>query len=535
MSTFRVLFIYPNQRAESLVPPAIAIFSKLLKQRGIEVALFDTSFYDIDADDYSDIQRGPSSEQIVSKLLLTRPYESRADSFRKHRSAVDDLVAKVESFSPNLIAVTTTESTFLLAVHLLRSVRYAKIPTIVGGVFCTFAPERAIGFDEIDMICVGEGENAIVDLCERMQSGKDYSTVTNLWVKTRNGIVKNSVTYPVDVDAVPMPDWQIFEDARFYRPMYGKIYKMAPIETHRGCPYTCTFCNSPSQNALYAETTGSSFFRKRSLEKVYEDLIYFRDEVKGEYVYFWADTFFAYSAKEFDAFCEMYSSVKLPFWCQTRPETVTHERIKKLKDVGLHLIAFGMEHGNERFRAEVVDRRYKNSLAIDALKIPRDHGIPFSVNNIIGFPDETRELSFDTIEINRAMNPDQMSCSILQPYFGTALRRRAVSRGYLNPDIICPANSDDTLMTMPFYTREEMKGMRRTFAMYVKFPKSRWSEISIAEKLTPEGDAKWEQLATEFQATFFATPNTDITRQGNPQPDASTRIREGAVSQHKMS
>ena len=531
MSEFRVLFIYPNQRAESLVPPAIAIFSSLLKQRGIKVDLFDTSYYDIDADDYIAV-KGDSSEKAQSDLLMARPYESRADSMRKHRSAVEELVSKVESFNPHLIAVTVTESTFLLAVHLLRAIRYTNIPNVVGGVFCTFAPARAISFPEVDMICVGEGENAIVDLCEKMQAGEDYTRVTNLWVKKRNGeIVRNPVTKPVDVDEVPMPDLEIFEDIRFYRPMYGKVYKMIPVETHRGCPYTCSFCNSPSQNVLYSEMTGSSFFRKRSIDKVREDLLYFRDVIKGEYIYFWADTFFAYSNREFDEFCEMYKDIGLPFWCQTRPETVTHERIKKLKDVGLHLIAFGMEHGNEKFRAEVVNRRYSNHLAIDALQIPREHGVPFSVNNIIGFPDETRQLSFDTIEMNRAVNPDQMSCSILQPYAGTPLRRVAEDKGYLDADAICPANSDDTLMTMPKYTREEMKGLRRTFAMYVKFPRDRWNEIEQAEKLTPDGNAKWAELAAEFSETFFATPNTDITEQGNPQPEDQTRrIREGGVS-----
>lgn len=535
MSDFRVLFIYPNQRAESLVPPAIAIFSRLLKDQGVKVDLFDTSYYDIDADDYIAV-RGASSEKAASNLLMARPYESRADAHQKHVSAVEALVAKVDSFGPDLIAVTTTESTFLLAVHLLRAVKYAGIPNVVGGVFPTFAPARAIAFPEVDMVCVGEGENAIVALCERMRQGKSYDDVTNLWVKKKNGdIVKNKVTKPVDVDAVPMPDLEIFEDVRFYRPMYGKLYKMMPVETHRGCPYTCTFCNSPSQNVLYSTTTGGSFFRKRSMEKVRADLLYFRDVLKGEYIYFWADTFFAYSTREFDAFCEMYKDIGLPFWCQTRPETVTHERIKKLKDVGLHLIAFGMEHGNERFRAEVVSRKYQNSTAIEVMQIPHEYGVPFSVNNIIGFPDETRELSFDTIEINRAINPDQMSCSILQPYYGTELRNVAVGKGYLPADTICPANSDDTLMTMPFYTREEMKGLRRTFAMYVKFPKSRWKEIEQAEKLTPEGDARWAELAQEFRTTYFQTPNTDITRQGNPQANAEEAIRRGAVTSASLS
>jgi hypothetical protein len=111
-----------------------------------------------------------------------------------------------------------------------------------------------------------------------------------------------------------------------------------------------------------------------------------------------------------------------------------------------------------------------------------------------------------------------------------------VAKGYLPKDTICPANSDDTLMTMPFYTREEMKGLRRTFAMYVKFPKSRWPEIAEAEKLTPDGDAKWGKLAEEFRSTYFSTPNTDITKQGNPQPETAVEaVRRGAASPVTMS
>ena len=38
---------------------------------------------------------------------------------------------------------------------------------------------------------------------------------------------------------------------------------------------------------------------------------------------------------------------------------------------------------------------------VDALKIPARYGVAFSVNNITGFPTETRELAMDTIELNR--------------------------------------------------------------------------------------------------------------------------------------
>jgi len=534
VSDFRVLLIYPNQRAESLVPPSIAMFSRLLKDRGFMVDLFDSSFYDLDADDYiAQTGSAPGSGKISGDKVvkargdaknliqncLVRPYESRADSLRKHMGAVDGLTRKMEKFQPHLIAVTSTESTVLLAMQLLKAVHHHQIPTILGGVFATFAPERAIDFPEVDVICVGEGEVALLELCERMQAGKSYDDVTNLWIKKASGeIVRNPITKPVDVDQLPVLDIEIFEEGRYYSPMYGKLYRMLPVETHRGCPYTCSYCNSPSQDVFYKEQTGDKYFRKRSMEKVREDILYFRDVLKMNYANFWADTFFAYSTREFDAFCEMYSEFRLPFWCCTRPETITEERIKKLQDVGLHMISFGLEHGNEQFRRNVIKRPYPNSVVIEAFQTVKKAGVHFSVNNIIGFPGETRELADDTIAVNRLFEADQMSCSIFQPYYGTLLRKVAEDQGSLHPDTICPANSGATVMDLPGFTSDQLKGLRRTFAMYVKFPKSRRKEIQIAEQLTPEGDRVWDNLREEFVATYFGTPETDITEKGGPIP-----------------
>ena len=96
------------------------------------------------------------------------------------------------------------------------------------------------------------------------------------------------------------------------------------------------------------------------------------------------------SQKELDQFCEIYSDINLPFWMQTRPETVPDYNLKKLSQVGLHRISFGLEHGNEKFRREILDRRWTNKDIIEKLKIPKKYGISFSVNNITGFPTETK-------------------------------------------------------------------------------------------------------------------------------------------------
>ena len=72
--------------------------------------------------------------------------------------------AEAKEWQPDVIMGSATESTFLFARDLFQSVRNLNIPHVLGGVFATFAPEVAIGYPEIDIVCNGEGENIIVPL-----------------------------------------------------------------------------------------------------------------------------------------------------------------------------------------------------------------------------------------------------------------------------------------------------------------------------------------------------------------------------------
>ncbi len=491
----KVLLLYPNIRHESLVPPSVALLSRILKNEGVTVDIFDSTDYDIDLGMVD-------ADKIKSENLLVIPFKSIA------RSSKGDVFAgfrnKVQEFDPDLIAVTATESTFLLGTALLRAVReHQRVPTVLGGVFATFAPALALRYPEIDMCIIGEGERALPTLCRVMATGGDYATVPGLWRKDKDGgIKKNPFALPVDINQNPTDlDVTLFDDHRLYRPMSGETFRMLSVETHRGCPYTCGYCNSPGQNELFGT---KSFFRKKSPEKIREEILHYVKEYKIEYVFFWADTFFAYSPKEFDAFIEMYKDIKLPFWCQTRPETVMVKpsRISELRDIGLHKISFGLEHGNEKFRKEVVGRAMSNQLLIDAFAVVADSGVKFSVNNIIGFPGETRDLVFDTIEINRHTKAESRSCSIFMPYQGTALHRLSVKQGYIPEDSICPSNNDEAIMNMSTLSKEEIMGLRSTFPLYVGFPKDRWSEIRLAEAQTEAGDRKLKELRAEFLANY---------------------------------
>ena len=160
----------------------------------------------------------------------------------------------------------------------------------------------------------------------------------------------------------------------------------------------------------------------------------------------------------------------------------------------------------------MVDRDYTNEDSIAAFRNPTKLDIPFTINNIIGFPDETYELAMDTIEINRHIDSFNLSCATFAPFKGTALRTLAEKKGYVDPEQISPPNSSWSILDMPRFPKEQIYGLQRTFVMYVKFPQRRWPEIKKAEALTPEGDAILGSLREEFLDTYFKEPEPEIQK-----------------------
>lgn len=496
---FRVLFLYPNLMLQTMFPLAITYFSTVLKERGYKVDIFDTTFYE--TEDVS------SDEHRIANLQV-KPYDTKKHRETLHplENMIPDLRAKVESFQPHLIAVSALEDTFPLGVTLLEAIRDYGIPNLVGGVFPTFAPDKALREEAVDMICVGEGEGALVDLCEAMAAGKEYSTIPNLWVKKHDGeIVRNRVRGTISLDTLPVPDFSLFDPNRFYKPMKGKLLRMASVETARGCPYKCSFCNSPGQVELYRGASAGEFFRLKKVTNVHRELRNLKDNFKVEYIHFPADTFLAMPDAYMYEFAEMYQDIKLPFWCQTRPETLTTERIRVLERMGCRDMSIGIEHGNEDFRKNVVKRPYPNKEMIDCFHRLHGTSIRVSVNNIVGMPTETRELTWDTIWINRQIQHLLYSANAFHfvPYHGTPLRNLALKLGYISEDTKLTCITKDTVLNMPEYTREQIKGVVRTFTMYMRYPESMFPKIAIAERLDEEGETVFAELQRDFIERYF--------------------------------
>ncbi|MFH1395323.1 MAG: cobalamin-dependent protein, partial [Candidatus Omnitrophota bacterium] len=322
---FRVLFIYPNTMMATLVPIHLSLLSACLRAKSFEVDLFDTTYYKTEEVNF---------EQKKVELLQIKPFNlnDKGVGF-KQTDIYEDLRKKVAEYKPDLIGITMVEDTYDLSRSLLESIKSFDVPVIAGGVFVTFSPEEVISNETVDMVCVGEGEEALVELCEKMSKGEEYSDIKNLWVKKEGKIIKNPLRPLMNIDELPVIDYDIFGRDRLYRPMFGKVFTMIHVELDRGCPYDCTYCEAPHLRKLFQENGCGIYYRKKNVDTIMREMRVLADKYNPDYVNFNSETFLAKPINELKEFAEKYKEINIPFWCQTRPETVTEEKIKILKDM----------------------------------------------------------------------------------------------------------------------------------------------------------------------------------------------------------
>jgi len=401
----KILWIYPNSFLTSSIPLGIANLSAICKNAGHEVGLFDTTFYDT----------GENQNEKKEKLgqAPDTDYSFFDDCIKT--DMFGDLYKKLNSFVPDIIAISIVEESWHIAKQIIKNTKkYYYTPIVVGGVFPTCAYKKIKEEFPYIKICVGEGEKWILE------------GVENVHDKTM-----------ADINITPFPDYDLFHPKMMHRPMSGKMRKTLMVETQRGCPYNCHFCNSEAQKKLY----GNKFYRRKTIERLGQELCYMIEKHDPEFVYFVGDSFLSMPEHEWSRFCYMYICIRfgLPFWMNTRPETITKDKVKDLEDIGCVRCNIGIEHGDPTFRKDMVNRNLSNETIINAAKCFKDSKIDLVVNNIIGFPGETREQLQATIDLNKKIVSYITSASafIFTPYHGTWLRDYAIKNNYLDESVIC--------------------------------------------------------------------------------------------------
>ena len=514
---FKVLIFYPNEPMVGVTPSNLAYLSACLKEAGNDVKLFDCSLYEsVRYEPRPDGEEGLQSQkfrqektqdELRTKLGHTK--KSSIDDYIKLRetNVHEDFARVVDEYKPDLIAITVVDSTIEFSYDFIESIRGERPPIIMGGVGATFSYEKILKSGYIDYVNAGEGEESLPELCERLKNGKDVSDCKNIYLMGEDGeIIKNPMRPIVDIDALPMPDFTIYEDQRFYRPFMGRVVRMAQMDWDRGCPYQCSYCAAPAILAKNRQEKIGNYYRVKSEDKIFEEMKFLIKKYKLDFLYISSETLLVIKMEKFKRIAERYKKeINLPFWCQSRLDSFTEERTKLLKEMGCQSVSVGLEHGNEEVRRKVLRKQLKNEAVYEGFKTLAKYNIRPTINSMMGLPDETREQVFDTFEINRQISKilrgnHNLNVFTFVPFSGTALRRIAVEKGYVDPDApVSFSFYKESMLDMPSMSKEEITGLEKTAHLYIGLPKSDYPFIEMAEKDTPEGREMYDKLLDKLK------------------------------------
>lgn len=305
-----------------------------------------------------------------------------------------------------LIGISLMSNYWHNALQLIKAIKdNYNVLVIGGGSHPSTNPEQCL--EEVDMICVGEGDDTLLELTKRIrESNTDYSGIPNLQYKQNGQIIKNQLALFEKTDQIPTPDYELedhyilFEDMiqpmtdNLFRCFYGEVYS---TQFTFGCPYTCSFCIHNIYNKRFKFR-----FRKRPIKNVIEELRY----IKEKFPFFNQlrvddDTFFFYSKEEMEYFRDEYKKyVNMPIYVTGgQPMVIKEELLRPMVEAGMTKLRMGIETGAERIQ-EMYQRKIPNRKILDACRIiNKFKGLDVGYDFILDNPWETEEETIETLKL----------------------------------------------------------------------------------------------------------------------------------------
>ncbi len=309
--------------------------------------------------------------------------------------------------------------------------RFPSTPILYGGVHPTLDPESSIQVTGVDGVCVGEGEEALVEVLDRMQSDRDWSDVRNFWVRRGDQIIRNP-TRPLvtDLDSLPLPDIELFD----FPGLFSTREQMAMLTASRGCPYKCTYCSNHAQQQQYPNK--GDYVRFKSVDRTIAEAhqrIHARPDVEIRYLDF-SDDILPLRRSWFSEFAERFpKEVGAPFQCNVLLSLLNDQSVRELKQAGCGLLVFGLESGSERMRDLMKRPPVTNRQIVHLAGLLHQHDLHIGTYNMVGLPTETTEEMLETIKLNATIHPNKMNVFFFQPYPNTDIHKMSVEMGLYHP------------------------------------------------------------------------------------------------------
>ena len=360
----------------------------------------------------------------------------------------------IKSINADLIGISLMTDEFpdaKIATEIIKE--HLKIPVLWGGTHPSISPEESLKY--ADIICIGEGEEALLELCEMMEHNSDYSSIQNLWMMRNNTIIKNELRQlEENLDKYPFSDYELTdkyilmqnECVEFTETQLNDAYD---IMTSRGCPHSCSYCYNNQRRKMYYKK--GKYLRYRTVDNVIEELVFIKNKFKTiNFINFWDDNLVSRTVEELEIFSKIYKEkVNLPFYCLASPGKLNQEKIRLLKACGLSLVQIGIQTGSKEI-SELYRRHTENIEIINLSKIIHKYKITAKYDVIFNNPYETKENIKETINLLLELpKPYILNGYNLIFYPGSEIYEKGLKDGYISLNSMDIVDQDSSSIYSP--------------------------------------------------------------------------------------
>ncbi|HYT61791.1 MAG TPA: radical SAM protein [Haliangiales bacterium] len=341
------------------------------------------------------------------------------------------IIEEIQRKQPALVGLSFLSTTsYPYAKILAREIRAVnrKVKLAFGGVFASLnAPLVKQQCPEVDFVCRGDGEQLILDLLAHLEDPSGVASVT--WAK--QGQVINNPNRPTErnLDQWPYPDREslpldFVESMPLDVPAVLSMERFTTMQTSRGCPWSCVFCDIPVFN--------EGKWRSRTPQHVVAEFKYLQELGYGA-VYF-VDDHFLLQPKRIEAICKGLCDQgnTIQWGCEGRVDSVAQHLFPAMAKARCRTLMFGIESGSQK----MLDRLRKEQTLAEvetAVTNAKRAGIEIVHGFfVVGSPDETVEEMKATFDFAARLPVDTFGFNRLCVYRGTPLWHEYVKRGLVN-------------------------------------------------------------------------------------------------------
>ena len=339
----------------------------------------------------------------------------------------------VAAWGPRVVGVSFLTAQFVRAGQLIAALRRTlpQALLVIGGPHVSALPEASLRALGADVAVVGEGEQTLLEICQRAESGQDIEGLPGTVVAGDGGVVSGPRRAPIaDLDALPMADRSLLAGSfSWYLAPPGVLRGLfregtTTLITSRGCPHHCSFCAS--------HVVGGRRPRRRSVPLVIEELRWLQRRYGLRGAWFLDDDL-AGHGPWMQELCEAIGPLGLEWSCQARLDRLEGPLLRAMRAAGCVQIEVGVESGSDRILQSLSKRQSVAAVEARMVEVKRA-GIRLMANFMVGCPGELDEDRQATLALALRVRPHFVEFNVCMPYPGSQLYQDAVEQGLLGGD-----------------------------------------------------------------------------------------------------